>query len=94
MHFVPAREIAIDLTTQNHGYGALAPALTFCVLVITVIAGFSRTVLIVIAGVVFKTAMTNATAIVSMLVSFPATFVPARIRQPLGLLLVLTNNSL
>lgn len=40
----PAREIAIDLTAQIRGFGAMAPIITFSVFVITAIAGFSRAV--------------------------------------------------
>lgn len=75
---IPTRELAIDLIVQIRDSGAMAPIIYVCIFVIAAIAGFSRTVLTIIAGVVFEPAVAIAVVIVSALISFLGTFMLAR----------------
>lgn len=78
VYLLPAKELAIDLITRIRGAGAVAPLLFFFVYVSAAVLGFSRTVLAIVAGIVFNPVVAFAVVLIAMMASFMATYTLAR----------------
>ncbi len=78
IHFFSARDIAIDLITRIRAYGAIAPVVYSCVYLIAAVAGFPRTLLTIVAGIVFEPVVAFVVVMVSIMAVFMCTFLIAR----------------
>lgn len=78
VYLVPAREMAIELIDRIRGYGAAAPIIFFFVYVVAGVTGFSRSVLAIIAGIVFEPVVAFSVVLASSMAAFMCTFVLAR----------------
>ena len=78
LYLVPAKEIAVDLITRIRDAGAVAPVLFFFVYLFAAVVGFSRTVLAIVAGIVFNPVVAFAVLLAAMMVAFMCTYILAR----------------
>lgn len=78
IYLIPAKEIAIDLIARIRAHGAIAPVVYFFVYLVAAVSGFSRTVLTIIAGIIFEPLVAFLVVIVSTMVAFMCTFMLAR----------------
>ncbi len=78
VHFFSAREIASDLITRIRAYGAIAPVVYFFVYLLAAIAGFPRTVLTIVAGIIFAPVVAFVVVMASIMATFMCTFLIAR----------------
>jgi len=76
--FVPVREIAVDLIGQIRSYGPIAPIVYIVIFVIAAMTGLSRSVLTIIAGIIFEPLTAFLVVLVSSMTAFMATFIVAR----------------
>ncbi len=74
VYFLPAKEIAVDLVRTIRSYGPVAPVVFFMLYIIAAIIGFPRTVLAILAGIIFTPLTAVIVLMVSMMAAFMATF--------------------
>lgn len=77
-YFFPAREVAIDLIEQVRSYGPSAPVVYFLLHLVASIGGVSRTILTIVAGILFEPVIAFVVVTGSMMIAFMATFMAAR----------------
>lgn len=75
---LPAREVAMELIEKVRSYGPVAPVVYFFVYLAAAISGFSRTVLTIIAGILFEPVIAFVVVTVAMMITFIVTFTAAR----------------
>ncbi len=78
VYLLPAKEMALELIAHIRSYGAIAPVVYFCVFVGAAVVGFSRSVLTVIAGILFEPPLAVTVVLVSLVVSFMTTYLLAK----------------
>ena len=78
VYFLPAREIAADLITRIRATGAIAPVVFFFLYVLAAIVGFSRTVLAIVAGIIFNPVVAFFVLLTAMITAFLCTYMLAR----------------
>lgn len=74
----PAQEVALDLIRQVRGYGTAAPIVYFFIHLAASISGFSRTILTIVAGILFEPVIAFVVVTASMMIAFMVTFTAAR----------------
>lgn len=74
----PAREVAIGLIEQVRSYGSVAPLVYFFIILFASIGGISRTVMTIIAGILFEPFIAFVVVTGSMMIAFMVTFTAAR----------------
>lgn len=77
-YLVPAKEVATDLVGRIRDYGAIAPIVYFFLYLVAGVAGFSRTILTIIAGIVFEPLVAAIVVILATMAVFMCTFLIAR----------------
>jgi len=78
VYFLPARQIATDLITRIRATGPIAPVVFFFIYVLAAISGFSRSVLAIVAGIIFNPIVAFAALMTAMTVTFMCTYMLAR----------------
>lgn len=75
---VPVRDIADDLIGWVRSYGTMASVVYCCIFLLAAIVGFSRTVLTIIAGIIFEPVTALLAVIISSMAAFMTTFLLSR----------------
>ena len=75
---LPAREVAMDLIQKVRSFGPVAPIVYFFIHLAASISGFSRTILTIVAGILFEPVVAFTVVTGSMMIAFMATFLAAR----------------
>lgn len=78
VYLVPARELASDLIVKVRNYGVVAPLVYFFLFVVAGVAGFSRTLMTIIAGILFSPVVAFVAVMTGLMTTFIITFVVAR----------------
>lgn len=75
---VPAKEIAVDLIGQIRSYGNTAPVVFFFIYLAAAMLGLSRSLVTIVAGIVFQPIVALMVVLVSSMTAFMATFFVSR----------------
>lgn len=78
VYLIPARELAVDVITRVRSYGAIAPVVYFFFFIAAAIAGISRTLLTIVAGILFSPVVAVVVVMAALMATFTITFMVAR----------------
>jgi len=78
LYFVPVRELAVDLVAEIEQFGGAATVVFLALYVVFAVLGFSRTLLHIVAGIVFDPFVAVVVVFLSSLCAFVSTFSIAR----------------
>lgn len=78
VYLIPARELAVDVINRVQSYGAIAPVAYFFLFATAAIAGISRTLMTIVAGILFSPVVAVVVVMAALMTTFTITFMVAR----------------